>query len=177
MIWIWSIPDNYPNNRIGEYIDGSGTDRFVFREGKIIHQEVISPKIVFECAEKHLSDVLPNSGQLIVVSQRVLEILNEVCLQDIQVFNAKVINRGKRIQNYYLINVVNSVQVIDKEASEFKTIKGSDAILGFKKIVYKTEHLGSFNLVRNADYRSHILVSDYLKDKFKKEKITGVQFN
>jgi hypothetical protein len=34
MIWIWSIPDNYPNKRIGEYVEGFGTDRFVFREGK-----------------------------------------------------------------------------------------------------------------------------------------------
>ncbi|MGG1674167.1 imm11 family protein [Neobacillus sp. NRS-1170] len=177
MFWIWAIPDKYPNKRIGEYIKGSSTDRFVFRQGKVISEAVISPKIVFECSEKYLSDVLPNSGQLIVVSTKVLDILQDVCPQDIQVFDANVFVGEKKIPNYYLINIVNAVEVINKEASEFTTIKGTNAILGFEKIVYKVDGLGQFNLVRNADYHSHILVSDYIKKRFEKEKIKGVQFN
>ncbi|WP_088043313.1 imm11 family protein [Bacillus sp. EAC] len=177
MIWIWSIPDKYTNKSIGEYINGSGTDRFVFREGKVIKVKVISPKIVFRCSEENLSDILPNSGQLIVVSNRVLEILREVCSQDIQVFDANVFIGEKRISNYYLINIVNTVQIVNKEASEYTAIKGRNPILYFKKIVYNTDDLGQFNLVRNADCPTHIFVSDYLKKRFEKEKIKGVQFN
>ncbi|MCM3667232.1 hypothetical protein M3204_22810 [Mesobacillus subterraneus] len=177
MIWIWAIPNTYPNKRIGEYIQDSGTDRFVFRQGKVISEDVIYPKIVFEYSEKYLSDVLPNNGQLIIVSKKVLEIMEDVCPQDIQVFDANVFVGEKRISNYYLINIVNAVEAINKEASEFTSIKGTDAILNFNKIVYKTDDLGKYNLVRNADYRSHILVSDYIKDRFEKENIKGVQFN
>jgi hypothetical protein len=177
MIWIWSIPDNYPNKRIGEYVEGSGTDRFVFREGKLIHDKVVPPKIIFDCAEKHLINILPNSAQLITVSKRLLKILNDVCLKDIQVFNANVFVGGKRITNYYLINLTHIVEVVNKKESEFTTILGTDAILSFEKIVYKNDNLGQFHLVRNSDYRSHVLVSEYLKNIFEKEKITGVQFN
>jgi hypothetical protein len=63
MFWVWSIPDYYPNKRIGEYIEGTGTDRFVFRRSKFIKEEVIPPKIIFECVEKYLSDVLPKKGK------------------------------------------------------------------------------------------------------------------
>jgi hypothetical protein len=50
--WIRSVPEDYPNNIIGEYIEGSGTDRFLFREGKkLLKEEVVPPKIIFECEE------------------------------------------------------------------------------------------------------------------------------
>lgn len=50
MIWIWAI--KHPNNRIGEYIKGSGTNKFVFKQGKGISKNVISLTIVFEYADK-----------------------------------------------------------------------------------------------------------------------------
>jgi hypothetical protein len=125
---------------------------------------------------KILVRCLPNSGQLIIVSKKVLDIMQDVCPKDIQVFDANVFVGEKSIPEYYLINIVNDVKVINKEASDFTTIKGTDAILSFEKIVYKSDDLGQFNFVRNADYRSHILASDYIKDRFEKENIKGVQF-
>jgi hypothetical protein len=110
MIWTWSTPDKYPNKRMGNYVRNSGTDRFVFREGKVITKEIIAPKIVFECSEKYLYDVLPNSGQLIVVLKKVVEIMEELCKHDIQVFNANVYVGKKKIPNYFLIRIVIEFQ-------------------------------------------------------------------
>jgi len=70
LLRIWSVPEDFPNKRIGEYVKGSGTDRFIFREGRELTEQIVPPKIVFECLEKHLNDVLPNSGLLLIVSKK-----------------------------------------------------------------------------------------------------------
>lgn len=70
LLRIWSVPEDFPNKRIGEYVKGSGTDRFIFREGRELTEQIVSPEIVFECLEKHLNDVLPNSGLLLIVSKK-----------------------------------------------------------------------------------------------------------
>jgi hypothetical protein len=177
LLWIWSVPENFPNKRIGEYVKDSGTDRFIFREGRELTEQIVPPKIMFECSEKYLNDVLPNSGQLLIVSKKILDILEEICPQDIQVFEANVYIGEKKIPNYYLLNVVNAVDVLDKGKSEYSTIKGTDAILNFKKIVYKFEGLpNNHHIVRNLDYKSHVLVSDVLKEIFERNNIIGVQF-
>ncbi|GGO00195.1 imm11 family protein [Saccharibacillus kuerlensis] len=177
MLWIWSVPEKFPNKKMGEYVKGSGTDRFVFREGRELTEQVIPPKIVFECLEKHLNDVLPNSGLLLIVSKKVIEILEGICPQDIQVFKANVYVGEKRIPHYYLLNIVNAVEVVDKDKSEYTTIKGTEAILNFKKIVYKFGVLpNNHHIVRNLDYKSHVLVSDDLRDVFERHSIKGVQF-
>lgn len=177
MLWIWSVPEDFPNKRIGEYVKGSGTDRFMFREGRELTEQIVPPKIVFECLEKHLNDVLPNSGLLLIVSKKIVEILAEICPQDIQVFEANVYIGENKIPNYYLLNIVNAVEVVDKSKSEYTTIKGTDAILNFKKIVYKFDVLpNNHHIVRNLDYKSHVLVSDVLKEVFERNNIKGVQF-
>lgn len=116
-------------------MNSSGTDRFIFREGRELTEQIVPPKIVFECLEKYLNDVLPNSGLLLIVSKKIVDILEGICPQDIQVFEANVYIGEKKIPNYFLLNIVNSVEVLDKSKSEYTTIKGTDAILNFKKIV------------------------------------------
>lgn len=177
MLWVWSIPEDFPNKRIGEYVKGSGTDRFVFREGRGLTEQIVPPKIVFECSEKDLNDVLPNSGLLLIVSKKVIDILTGICPQDIQVFEANVYIGEKKISNYYLLNIVNAVEVLDKSKSEYTTIKGTNAILKFKKIVYKFDVLpNNHHIVRNLDYKSHVIVSDVIKEVFERNNIKGVQF-
>lgn len=178
MIWIWSIPDNWPNKRIGEYIKDSGTDRFVFRETKLLDiNEIICPKVIFECDEKYLKGVLPNNASLLIVSSKVLEIVNSICPHDFQTLEANVYIMDKKIEGYFMLNILNAVEIIDKEKSIFQKFRGTDSIMGFDKIVYKRNDLLEHNLVRNADYRSHVLVSDRLKEAFEKSKIKGIQFN
>ncbi|MEH7353861.1 DUF1629 domain-containing protein [Neobacillus drentensis] len=177
MLWIWSIPVGFQNKRIGEYIKGSGTDRFIFREGRELTEQIVPPKVVFECSEKYLNGVLPNSGLLLIGSKKIVDILEEICPHDIQVFEANVYVGEKKIPNYYLLNIVNAVEVLDKDKSDFTTIKGTNAILNFKKIVYKFDGLpNNHHIVRNLDYKSHVLVSEVLKDAFEINDIKGVQF-
>ena len=177
MLWMWSVPENFPNKKIGQFVKGNGTDRFVFREGRELTEPIECPKIVFECSGDSLNDVLPNSGSLLVVSKKVIDILHRICSKDVQVFEANVYIGEKKIPEYYLLNIVSAVKVIDKTKSEYSTIKGTDAILSFNKIVYDVEILpNNHHLVRNEDYKSHVLVSDHLKKEFERHNIKGVQF-
>ena len=177
MLWIWSVPEDFQNKRIGEYVIDSGTDRFIFREGRELTEQIVSPKIVFECLEKHLNDVLPNSGLLLIVSKKIVDILAKICPHDIQVFEANVYVGEKKIPDYYHLNIINAIEVLDKNKTEYTTIKGTDAILNLKKIVYKSDSLpNNHHIVRNLDYKSHVLVSDVLKEVFECNNIKGVQF-
>lgn len=176
ILWIWSIPDHYSNKKTGEYIQGSGTDRFVFREGRRLEDSIVSPKVVFECSKKHLKDVLPNSGFLLLVSKKVVGILEELCPNDIQVFEAEVYAEDQKIPGYYLLNLVHLLEVINKEESEFTKIPGYEAIMKFERIVYRFDELPHHHIVRNRDYKSHVIVSDALKEAFEANNIEGVQF-
>ncbi|MFJ2047232.1 imm11 family protein [Paenibacillus taichungensis] len=133
--------------------------------------------MVFECLEESLTDVLPNSGLLLIVSKKVVGILQKICPEDIQIFEANVYIGEKKIPDYYLLNIVSTIEVIDKTESEFTAIKGTDSILNFKKIVYKFDGLpNNHHLVRNLDYKSHVLISDDLKEVFERNNTKGVQF-
>ncbi len=158
-------------------IKNTGTDRFEFQKAILLDAASTKcPDIVFECDKKYLSDVLPNSGSMLVVSRKVIDILESFCSKDFQVFEANVYVKEKKISGYYLLNLTSSLQVIDKEKSLFRTMKNSTAILKFDKIVYSVEDITNNDIVRNSDYLSHVLVSKRLKEVFEKEKIKGVEF-
>lgn len=70
----------------------------------------------------------------------------------------------------------NCVEVLDRQASVFTTFRNSNGIMAFDKIVYSVEDLINHSIARNADYSSHVIVSQRLKDIFDKEKIKGVEF-
>ena len=177
MIWIWRIPNKWPNKRIGIVLKNTGTDRFEFLEGKILDENTtVCPNVVFDCEEKFLSDVLPNNGALLIVSRRVLNIIENLCKCDYQVFEANVFVGKNKVNGYYLLNILNSIEILDKSKSVFTTIKNSNAILKFEKIVYKEEDLINLSIARNADYLQHVVVSQELKEVFEKEKIKGVEF-
>lgn len=177
MIWLWRIPNNWPNKRIGTIIEGSGTDRFEFGKcNRLKGKNVICPQIIFECEEKYLYDVLPNDGRLIIVSQKVLDILDDFCNGDFEKFDANIYVKNKKINGYYLINILNKLDILDKEKSSFDTIGDSDVILGIENLVYKYDNLGENNIVRNKNYLLHVLVSDKLKKIFDNLKIKGVEF-
>ncbi len=175
MLWLWAIPNTYPNKRIGTIVKNSGTDRFEFLKGTIMDDSIVeSPRINFKCDEKYLLDVLPSNGGLLIVSEKVLQILKKLCPEDIQEFKANVFAKEKFIDGYFLLNITNTVDVFDSEKCEFSKYMG--AITAIKKIAYKTDSLSEHDIARNAEFKSHVLVSDRLKDIFEKEKIKGVEF-
>lgn len=174
MIWIWRIPNEWSNKMIGKVLKNTGTDRFEFLKGKTLNENTtICPNIVFDCEKEFLFDVLPNDGALLIVSKRVLDIMDKLCKYDYQVFEANVFVGKNKVNGYYLLNILNLVEILDKERSVFTKIKNSNAILKFEKLVYKKENLINHNIARNSDYLQHVVVSQQLKEIFDKENIKG----
>ena len=177
MIWIWRTPNKWANKRIGTVVKNTGTDRFEFLKGKTLDEKTtVCPNVVFDCEEEFLSDVLPNNGALLIVSRRVLDIMNNLCKCDYQVFEANVFVGKNKVNGYYLLNILNLVEIINKAGSVFTTIKNSNTILKFEKLTYKEENLINHSIARNADYLQHVVVSEELKEIFEKESIKGVEF-
>jgi hypothetical protein len=177
MIWIWRIPNKWSDNRIGRVLKNTGTDRFEFLKGKTLDENTTScSKVVFDCEEEFFSDVLPNNGALLIVSRRVLDIMDNLCKYDYQVFEANVFVAKNKVNGYYLLNILNLVEILDKTRSVFTTINNSNSILKFEKLVYKEEDLINHSIARNADYLQHVVVSQELKEIFKKENIKGIEF-
>jgi hypothetical protein len=175
MIWLWRNPKTLSQNRMGKYIQDSGTDRFEFRKCVILDPDsVLAPKVVFSCDEKYLLDVLPNSGALLIVSRKVLGILSDICPNDYQVFDANVFVGDKSIEGYSILNILNQVEVFDMEKCLIKKYMGT--ITSIEKIIYKTDNLFGHDIALNAEFTSHVLVSDRIKEAFEKNKIKRVEF-
>jgi len=60
-----------------------GTDRFEFLGAKKLQIEnIVAPKVQFECDKKWATDILPNGSGLIIVSQKALGVLHDICRDD-----------------------------------------------------------------------------------------------
>jgi hypothetical protein len=177
MIWLWRNPRNITQKRLGQYVKDSGTDRFEFLEAKKLPIDgTVAPKVQFECDKKFATDILPNGSGLIIVSQKVLRVMQEICRDDFQHINANVFFKNEQLDDYFLINILSKVDILDKEMSSFTLIKGTTEIMNIEKIVYSTNELNVCDIARNKDYLSHVLVSEKLKNVFEHERFQGAEF-
>ena len=180
MIKLWSIPSGWPNKQIGEIEKKKGTHYINFSIGKMLNaNEIVSPTFVFKCNKKNMYDVLPNSGLLPLVSERVISLLLPKFGDSFQFFPADVWNKGVNITGYYIINITKTLHIMDLKKSKYSTMKSlgyPGKILEIERAVYKDDNLGIYGIVRNADYHQDILVDDKIIEIFKENKIKGVEF-
>jgi len=180
MIYICMIPRNWANKRIGIVDDKMRTRYLEFQRGiKMDEDKIVSPVINFKCDKKYMYDVLPNNGGIPVVSKKVLELLLEKYADDFQYFKADIKNEGNDVSGYYILNVINKLNVIDMEKSKYSTYAFmglQDRVSNIEYIAYKWKDLGRYGLARNADYMRDVLVDDKVKELFIKNNIKGVDF-
>ena len=62
---------------------------------------------------KNMYDVLPNSGLLPLVSERVISLLLPKFGDSFQFFSADVWNKGVNITGYYIINITKTLHIMD----------------------------------------------------------------
>src|SRR5678815_4663963 len=108
MIYLWRIPNEYPESLIGEYDNKCSPDTFLFFQGKRIGPGNAVPSFTFTGEAKALRkyDVLPNSTLVPLVSERVVEILTHVCPNDVELVKASVSAAGERLPGFSLVNVL-----------------------------------------------------------------------
>lgn len=163
--FVWTIPEEFPEELIGTYDRGRSPDRFEYRKGEPVHGVVATPVFVYPARLEDLEvwDVLPNDAQLPLVSPRVVAVLRSEAAADCQLLDAVVEHRdGAAKDGWKLLNVTTAVQAIDHETSEYSLVPGTKQILAFRKLRYRPDALGQVKIARDAEYKSHLLVSPTL---------------
>mgnify|MGYP006921597102 CR=1 FL=1 len=173
---IWEVPGGYPDDQIGQVARGSGTDRFKFRKG-ITLNNVESPRVDFKKLNMLKSDYYPNNGDLLLVSDRLINVLNRYCPSDFQHFPANVFVAGKQVDGVRLLNVVSTVDAVDMKQSQYEKYNGTERIIGFTRLVFRKNCLGEHGLARAGEYKGFVLASRELALSLKEEGIRGISFS
>ena len=142
----------------------------------------------YRYSELHLRrfDCLPNTGQAPLVNQKILDILNKLCPNDIQAFPVTIVPESPSKHtfvnhDYWLINITKLVEAIDLERSDVEFFdhdpRIEDAIRTIKKLAFIDSDKFAKPLIgRINNKRSMEIVSSSLAEAFKEAKVTGVEF-
>jgi hypothetical protein len=175
-MFLWTSPDDYPESLIGTYDRKASPDRFLFKQGRRLEVPDVIPVVRFDCSTSELRgiDDLVSSAMVPIVSERIQELLRERAGQDVQLVDVHVRTRDGELSGYRIVNVTTLVKTIDHSASEYTLIPGTNAIMGFRKLVVFPDALGQHALARDAEYKSNLMVSDPLGEFLKGLRLGGV---
>jgi hypothetical protein len=178
MTCIWGIDDAYPESLIGRYDRVSNPDRFLLGKGIRLDSESGSWRFFFPGQTKSLRkfDDLANNALVPLVSARLASLLIELAPDDVQLLPAEIEAQDGRIDDFHLLNVISMVPAVDRALSIFSLVRGTQAIMSFKKLMLILDCLGSHVLARSAEYRSHVLVSHSLVEAIQRAGMLGMQF-
>lgn len=165
MDYIWRVDDDFPEEMIGEYRAGVSPDRFLFRSGKRLAEDIGVPVFRFECRVQDLAvyDELPNSALVPLVSRRLGEFLVSRCGEDIQLLGAIVECTDAPIFGEWSVLVATKmVKAIDHELSVYSRMVTLDRILSFSVLRHVPGSLGEFAIARDQEYKGHLILSEAL---------------
>lgn len=166
MLYLWKIPDDYPESLLGEYDRERGPDRFEFKRGKPLHKLPSErPRFRFTAPAARLRALhdLGNNALVPLVSPRVAGVLRQTCPNDVQLVSAVVTcNNDEVIEDYSIVVVTRCVRGLDHEKSRYKCVPGTGSIMRFHQAVYRDGCLGSYDAARDEEYLSNLLISDRL---------------
>ncbi len=121
-------------------------------------------------------DSFTNNSSSPLVNQKIIDILLDLIPDEVQFFDAKLICKDGILTNYKLLNITQKVMGLDRERSVFSTFQGCNNISSIKSLRLLPNCMGPYQLARDAEYFSNILVTDKIKAAFEREKVKGVKF-
>ena len=118
-----------------------------------------------------------NTPQRYLFSPKAMGILNELCPDQIQIFDTVIECKDGQITEYKAINILNEVDVSDPEKSKFQYLRDKLTVIGYRegKFIFKNHSLEPIHIGRDK-YASSIIISATLKEAFEKAKIKGCQY-
>jgi hypothetical protein len=201
---IWDSPEGYLHKYWMDYNwrpMEERTSTVIFMQGKLLPCEDIGgvkcsldPKkydLVFASEVKPevftKFDCLPNNatGMPPLVNQKVLDILNKFCPDDIQAFPATIIpelgaKHGFENHDYWVINIAKLVDAINLDRSEVEFFdpdpRIEDAIRTIKKLAFIDSEKFTKPLIARMSKAPLKIISPSLAQAFKDANVTGVEF-
>ena len=162
---------------IGEYDRKNGPDRFLLKRGQRLGDGIGPWRFMFRAPVARLQkfDDLANNTLIPLISPRLAELVLATAEQDFELLPAEIETRDGAIQGYRLLNVLTRLPAVDRSSSTFTLVPGSEAIMGFRKLVLLEGCLGDHHLARCAEYSSFLLVSSKLAAMLIETGMTGMQ--
>lgn len=173
----WRIPDEYPESLIGEYEKSNPLDRFALKKGTSVSNSNVLVTITFSVTSDNLEayDDLANNAMVPLVSARLAQFLKAEAANDIELIDTLIKTKDGSIDSYKLVNVCSRIDGIDKAASTYICVPGTDQIMKFKSVVLKGHSfLGERHLARESSFSSFLHVSASLSEKLEQMKFRGV---
>lgn len=152
------------------------------KEYDLIFASEVAPAVFkrFDCLPNNATSMPP------LVNQKVLEILNKHCPDDIQAFPATIVpEKGSKQKfenhDYWVINITKLVDAIDLEKSDVEFFdhdpRIEDAIRTINKLAFIDSEEFDIPLIKRIkNKRSMEIVSPILTQAFKEARVTGVAF-
>ncbi len=180
-VYLWEIPENYPEKLIGRYERERSPDSYLLEKGvKLKPAQMIGTPIVKFSVEKRdieKYDCLVNSTAIPLVNERLAKLLENIAGDEVQFFCIKIECTDGELDGYKILNLTQSLDVVDYNNSVYTTIdlpRGNTILGTIKKLILNSGCLKNHSLARDEKYRRKLFVSQAIYDAFKREKITGV---
>ncbi len=165
--FLWTTPEDYPEELIGEYQRERSGDRFLMRRGEPLSDKFKTPVVCFPCPAPRLESIddLVNTALTPLVSRRVQDILRAVCPADVQLVAAKVFASDNReVPDFKFVVATKVVAGTDLRGSEYHLVPGTTEIMGFTKLRLRPNTLPpDIHLARDSEYPANLLLSGELR--------------
>ena len=140
----------------------------------LVYQSLVQPEIFLKY------DFLPTNKPALVVNKKIINILSEICPEDIQIFPATIVSeKPKKLtfenHDFWVLNLTKTVNVIDETNSIYQQLENTPLKIP-KKLTFVENSMNNCHIGRQFNYTPHVIVSPELAAIFKKEKVTGVKF-
>ena len=181
MIYLWSVPNGCPERYFAEFSYDKSPDPFQYMHGE--RAELPDRPMLFDvkvsAEELRRYDVLGASVGLHVVSPKIRKIFDEVCPDSVQYIDTEVRCLDRKVISYKALNVTQLYEVLDIEKSSVEYYKkdlfdGQDVISRVNQVAFLPRGLGPHHIVRMAEYKMMVLVSETIYRLFKEQGATGM---
>lgn len=178
-IYEFSIPDYVNSKKIGNYNWRiRKTDEYSFIGCQMLDLEDTYDLILdVRCPIEKIMhyDVLPNNFGSPIVKGEALEILQELCSDEFQVFDCEIQGTEGSTYEYKILNLLREIHYINFKRSDCRYFDDGD-VASIEKLVMHPHAMDDIYIGRLKDMHPMILTSDTVQKAFKKAKIKGVNF-
>lgn len=178
-VYLWKVSEYYPTNFIGEYCKENTQDRFLYRQGVRINNNITQPTVIFtEATKKQLKEYscLASSMMIPLINHNISNIIINNTPNNIQLMDVIIQTIDGQLGGYKILNITQVCDGIDETETKYNYIPGTKHIFGFEKFKYKRGCLKNIQIARTKNYHGHLIVSAKLKNKLQKIKNLGVFF-
>lgn len=178
------ISEAYPNNAYPIY-KGSGEqidETLDFMHAKSLNLDKdyhLDFKIKTTLNKANKLDVLfTNAFMNVLLSSKAVRILQDLCSDQIQVFDTVIECKDGVLTDYKAINILNEVDVSDPEQRKFYYLTDKTTIAGYERggFVMKKSGIEPIHIGRDKYSHATIIISSTLKEALGKAKVKGCKY-